>query len=120
MCCIIFVGINDILEVFKMSKKNLDQDGQQKLERVIALVKGGINALPHAVRKVLKNVQPGRREYLRGELTRLAQNELKAKKTRVPDVKPAKAPKAIPRREWADAWRHEASMTNGMPKRDRS
>ncbi|QQR65129.1 hypothetical protein IPH92_00925 [Candidatus Kaiserbacteria bacterium] len=105
-----------------MSVRNLDQDGQQKLKRVIELANGDIAAIPRSVREVLKHVsENGRREYLRGELTRLAKKEINTKKVHVPEVKPATTPRVIlSRREWADAWRHETAMVYSMPKRDRS
>lgn len=104
-----------------MSKRNLDQDGQQKLKKVIELANGDIAAIPRSVRIVLSHVsENGRKEYLRGELTRLAKQEINTKKVQVPDVKPAPTPRVITRREWTDAWSHQISMTNGMPKRDRS
>ena len=100
----------------------LDDDGRDRLTRVLQIAGGNVNLVPSAVSQVLKGVsEPPRRIYLRNELIRRATRHINDKKKSRAQGKKSTSKMAfvITPAMRLDALLHELSLCRGIPADDR-
>lgn len=104
-----------------MPTSSLDEDGQERLERVLKAVGGNIDAIRSAVFEVLGDLKSeknrGRWVYLRNEITRRAKKKIRENERK--RILEEKVMLTITPAMRNDACRHEQSLTAKIPNSDR-